>query len=243
MINTTLITGAGRGIGYEIAKKFATDNDKLVLIFHKKNQVKNVTEFFKKIKIKFIYYVGDLTDPKFIKKITKEIDYVNNLINNAAITNKDMFLDVDEKKLNKIININLKVPFVLSQIFSKKMIKKKIKGCIINLSSQLGHIGAYNRSAYCMTKFAIEGLTKALALDLGKYGIRVNCVAPTKVIVDPKEIYKNKKNLKIIRNKTALKKFATAKQIASIVHFLTTKASESITGASVLSDAGWVAGK
>ena len=73
------------------------------------------------------------------------------------------------------------------------MIKKKIKGSIINLSSQLGHVGAYNRTAYCASKFAVEGFTKAAALDLGKYGIRINTIAPTKTIVNKRTIYSQKK--------------------------------------------------
>ena len=80
------------------------------------------------------------------------------------------------------------------------MIKKKIKGSIVNLSSQLGHIGAYNRTAYCSSKFAIEGFTKSVALDLGKFGIRINSIAPTKTIVDKKELIKTQKRLSIIKD-------------------------------------------
>ena len=123
------------------------------------------------------------------------------------------------------------------------MIKNKIKGCIISLSSQLGHLGAYNRSVYCMTKFGLEGLTKSMAMDLGKYGIRVNTVSPTKTIINQEERYNTKKRLNLIRKKIPLKKFSTTKQIASIVYFLTTNSALSITGTSIISDGGWTAGK
>ena len=123
------------------------------------------------------------------------------------------------------------------------MIKNRIKGNIINISSQLGHIGAYNRTAYCMTKFGLEGLTKSMALDLGKYGIRVNTVAPTKTIVNQEERKKTKKRLNLIKKKIPLNKFSTTKQIADIVYFLTTKSAESITGTSIVSDGGWTSGK
>ena len=131
----------------------------------------------------------------------------------------------------------------VTKFFPKKMIKFKIKGNIISISSQLGHIAAYNRSIYCMTKFGIEGLTKSLAMDLGRYGIRVNSVAPTKTIINKNEINKNNTRLNIIRKKIPLNKFSTTEEIASIVYFLTTKEAGSITGTSILSDGGWTAGK
>ncbi len=123
------------------------------------------------------------------------------------------------------------------------MIKNKIKGCIIGLSSQLAHVGAFNRSIYCMTKFGLEGLTKAMAMDLGKYGIRVNTVSPTKTIINNNELSRKKKRLNIIKSKIPLKKFSTIEEIASIVYFLTTESASSITGTSILSDGGWTAGK
>ena len=123
------------------------------------------------------------------------------------------------------------------------MIKYKIKGNIINISSQLGHTGAYNRSIYCMTKFGLEGLTKSMALDLGRHGIRVNTVAPTKTIVNQDERIKTKERLKLIKRKIPLNKFSTTKQIADIVYFLTTSSAASITGTSIVTDGGWTSGK
>ena len=94
-----------------------------------------------------------------------------------------------------------------------------------------------------MSKFALEGLTKSMALDLGKYGIRVNTVSPTKTIVKQNEMNKQTKRLKIIKSKIPLNKFSTIEEIASIVYFLTTKEASSITGTSIISDGGWTAGK
>ena len=123
------------------------------------------------------------------------------------------------------------------------MIQRKIKGSVINLSSQLGHVGAYNRTAYCASKFAVEGFTKAAAMDLGKYGIRVNTIAPTKTIVNEKELLFTKKRLAIIRNKIPSKKFTEKEDIAELCLFLTSNASKNITGSSIKIDGGWTAGK
>ena len=242
MKKTTLITGAGRGIGKAIALKFGKENHSLILLVYKNQQKKELSNILKK-KIDFKIIVGDLKNSKFINSLNKKIKKIDNLINNAGAANIKYFTDVTENDLNNMIEINLKAPFRLSQIFAKKMIRNKIKGSIIHLSSQLGHTGAYNRSIYCMSKFGLEGLNKAMAMDLGRYGIRSVTVAPTKTIVNQEERIKTKKRLNFIKKKIPLKKFSTTKQIADIVFFLTTDKSASITGSSILSDGGWTAGK
>jgi len=123
------------------------------------------------------------------------------------------------------------------------MIKKKIKGSIVSISSQLGHFGGFNRTAYSATKFALEGFTKSAAMDLGRYGIRINTVAPTKTIVNEIEKIKTKKRLDFIRKKIPLNRFSTTTEIADIVFFLTTNSARSITGTSIVSDGGWTSGK
>ena len=242
MKKTTLITGAGRGIGLEIAKIFASKNENLILTIRKKSQKKIIENLMKKYNSKFEIFIGDLNNLNFVKKIGKKVEYVTTIINNASGENQKYFTDITEKDLKEMINVNLIANFTLTQIFVKKMIKKKIEGNVINLGSQLGKMGAYNRSVYCMAKFGIEGLTKALAMDLGKHGIRVNSVSPTKTIVKNSEI-KNLKRLNLIKKKIPLGKFSTTEEIAKIVYFLTTSSAGSITGTTIMSDGGWTAGK
>ena len=243
MKKITLITGAGRGIGKEIALKFGTEDHILYLLVQQKKQKIELTKIFKRQNIEFYIFVGDLKSKRFIKSLEKKILKIDNLINNAAGANTRYFTEVSNKELNDIIDVNLKATFELSQIFSKKMIKKNIRGNIINISSQLGHTGAYNRTAYCMTKFGVEGLTKSMALDLAKHGIRVNSISPTKTIVNSEELKNTKKRLNIIKRKIPMGKFSTVKEIAGIAFFLTSEIANSITGTSIISDGGWTAGK
>jgi len=242
MREVTLITGAGRGIGLEIANLFSSKRHDLILVIRKKKQIKDIIQKIGKRNNNLKILVGDLTNKRFLTKIFKTVPYVNNLINNASGENQKHFLKVSSSDLEKIVQLNIKTNFLLSQHFARRMVTKKIKGNIINISSQLGHFGAYDRTLYCMAKFATEGLTKSMAMDLGNYGIRVNSVSPTKTIVHDKE-KKESKRLKNIRNKIPLKKFSTTSEIANIVYFLTTKHAASITGTSIVSDGGWTAGK
>lgn len=237
----TLVTGAGSGIGEEIAKKFYEEGHFVYLLCHKNNQKRKLEKYFDKDRATF--FVGDLNNKRFIEKVGRKVRYVNNLVNNAGIANKDYFLNVKSKDLDKLININFKSYFLLSQIFAKKMVTNRIKGSITSISSQLGHMGAFNRTVYSAAKFALEGFTKCAAMDLGKYGIRVNTVAPTKTIVSEIERKKTKKRLDLIKRKIPLNKFSTTVEIAAIAYFLTTESANSITGTSIISDGGWTSGK
>ena len=237
----TLISGAGRGIGEEIARRFYSEGHDLILLLYKANQKKKLEKQFNKKRV--TYFVGDLKNKKFIQSVGKRVKYVDNLVNNAGVANKDYFIKVKPKDLDKIVDINFKSYFLLSQIFAKKMIQRKIRGSIVSISSQLGHIGAFNRTAYCSTKFALEGFTKSAAMDLGKHGIRINTVAPTKTIVNEQERKNEKKRLNLIKKKIPLNRFSTTTEIASIVYFLTTDSAKSITGTSIISDGGWTCGK
>lgn len=239
--NYTLITGAGRGIGEEIAKEFYKNGHYLYLLVHKKKNINKLKKLFSSTRVKI--FSGNINDQKLIKKISKEIPYVNNLINNAAVTNKKFFSDITFTEINNVINTNFISAFILSQIFSKKMIKKKIKGCIVNIGSQLGKVGAKNRTIYCSSKFALEGLTKSSSLDLARFGIRVVGINPTKTITDINEKKINKTRLTKIKKKIPLGRFSTKKEIAETTYFLTTKSAYSITGSSLDIDGGWTAGR
>lgn len=235
-----MITGAGSGIGFAIAKKFFDEKHELILLVKNKVQKEKIKKKFNSNNVKI--FSGDLSNYNFIKKISTKFEYVNNLINNAATRNGDYFHNVKKNDFDYLLELNFKSIFFLTQIMTKKMVKHKVKGCVINLSSQLGHVAAYNRTAYCSSKFAIEGFTKSAALDLSKYGIRVNSIAPTKTISDENNQLNSKKRLNLIKKKIPLKQFTEKEDIAEICFFLTSNASKNITGTSIKVDGGWTAG-
>ena len=140
----------------------------------------------------------------------------------------------------------MKAAFNVAQLCSKKMVKlknrKKVGGSIINMSSQLGRVGAPIRSVYNMTKFGLEGLTRGMALELGKYNIRVNSVCPTFVETPMvKAFFKDKKfKAQMIKN-IPLGRVAQENDVSTAVAFLAADSSNSITGTSLMVDGGWTA--
>ena len=143
--------------------------------------------------------------------------------------------------MNYLVDLNLKAAFNVAQLVVKKMLKnKKRSGSIINMSSQLGHVGMVGRNVYNMTKFGIEGLTKGMGVELAKNNIRVNTVAPTFVETPMvKRFFKNKEFKKLALGNIPIGRAATESDIATSVCFLASSASSMITGTSIVIDGGW----
>ena len=145
-----------------------------------------------------------------------------------------------------IVKLNTIATFHIAQLCALKMLKtknrKKIGGSIINMSSQMGHVGGHIRSVYNMTKFGLEGLTKGMAIDLAKNNIRVNTVCPTFVVTPMTKKFLNNKKFKnnMIKN-IPLGRFADVSDVATAVTFLASDASSMITGTSIIIDGGWTA--
>ena len=241
----SLITGAGKGLGKACALALAEAGSNLILISRTQNDLDLVKKIVKK-RVKCKTYVCDITNYSKIKDIVSQQTKIDVLINNAGTNIPEHFLDVKKNNMDKIVNINIKAAFNVANLVAKKMIltknRKKIGGAIINMSSQMGHVGGKIRSVYNMTKFGIEGLTKGMAIDLAKYNIRVNTVAPTFVVTPmTKQFLKNKQFKKDVLNNIPLGRFAEMPEISSAVVFLASDAASMITGTSLLVDGGWTA--
>ena len=165
------------------------------------------------------------------------------LVNNAGTNIPEPYERIKQKSMNYLVDLNLKAAFNVAQLVVKKMLKnKKRPGSIINMSSQLGHVGMGGRNVYNMTKFGIEGLTKGMGVELAKKNIRVNTVAPTFVETPMvKNFFKNKKFKKLALSNIPMGKAATESDVATTVCFLASSASSMITGTSIIIDGGWTA--
>ena len=243
---TAVVTGAGKGLGRACAIALAEARANLVIISRTKKDLDEVSKKIKKLKAKCKSYICDITNYNEIKEIINKQPKIDILINNAGNNIPEHFTKVKTKNMEYLVKINTIATFNLAQLCALKMIKsknrKKIGGAIVNMSSQMGHVGGPIRSVYNMNKWGLEGLTKGMALDLAKYNIRVNTVCPTFVVTPmTKKFLKNKKFKRETLNNIPLGRFAELSEISSAVVFLASDAASMITGTSLLVDGGWTA--
>ena len=243
---TAIVTGAGKGLGRACAIALAEAGANLVIISRTKKDLDEVSRVIKKLKSKCSSYVCDITNYDEIKKIINMQSKIDILVNNAGNNIPEHFTKVKTKNMEYLVKINTVATFNIAQLCALKMIKsknrKKIGGSIVNMSSQMGHVGGPIRSVYNMTKFGLEGLTKGMSIDLAKYNIRVNTVCPTFVVTPmTKKFLRNKKFKRDTLNNIPLGRFAELSEVASSVVFLASDAASMITGTSLLVDGGWTA--
>ena len=243
---TAIVTGAGKGLGRACAIALAEAGANLVIISRTQKDLNEVSKKIKKLRVKCKSYVCDITNYNEIKEIINKQPKIDILINNAGNNIPEHFTKVKTKNMEYLVKINTVATFNLAQLCALKMIKsknrKKIGGAIVNMSSQMGHVGGPIRSVYNMNKWGLEGLTKGMSLDLAKYNIRVNTVCPIFVVTPmTKKFLKNKKFKRETLNNIPLGRFAELSEVASAVVFLSSDAASMITGTSLLVDGGWTA--
>ena len=243
---TAIVSGAGKGLGRACAIALAEAGANLVIISRTKKDLDEVSKKIKKLKRKCKSYVCDITNYNEIKEIITKQPKIDILINNAGNNIPEHFTKVKTKNMEYLVKINTVATFNLAQLCALKMIKsknrKKIGGAIVNMSSQMGHVGGPIRSVYNMNKWGLEGLTKGMSLDLAKYNIRVNTVCPTFVVTPmTKKFLKNKRFKRETLNNIPLGRFAEVSEVSSAVVFLASDAASMITGTSLLVDGGWTA--
>jgi NAD(P)-dependent dehydrogenase (short-subunit alcohol dehydrogenase family) len=186
--------------------------------------------------------VCDLLDAAQIRERIEALARIDILVNNAGGNIPEPFVRVSEEHLDRILQLNVRSAFLVAQAVAKRMIAVGRGGSIIQMSSQMGHVGAPNRTVYCMTKHAIEGLTKAMAVELAPHRIRVNAIGPT-FIVTPmtRPFFENAAFREDALASIPLGRLGEIEDIMGAVVFLASPAAALITGASLTIDGGWTA--
>jgi len=241
-----LVTGAGKGIGKASAMALAEAGADIIVLSRTLSDLKIAKRQINKLKRKCTVFECDVSNYEEVKTVFNQISKLDILVNNAGTNRPEHFTKIKKEDMDYVVDLNVKAAFHVAQMAAKVMLKSKNRkakgGSIINMSSQLGKVGAPNRSIYNMTKFGIEGLTRGMALDLAKNNIRVNTICPTFVETPMvKKFFKDKKFKKAMMDNIPLGRLATDSDIATAVVYLASNASSMITGSSLVIDGGWTA--
>ncbi|MBV8779005.1 MAG: glucose 1-dehydrogenase [Alphaproteobacteria bacterium] len=238
-----LVTGAGRGLGRGIALAFAAAGAELLLNSRSPAELDAVAAEIAAAGGKARPLPFDVTDAAALRTAFAGLNRLDILVNNAGVNRPQPFLDVDDATLDRLIDLNIRALFRASQQAARLMVAGGRGGVIVNMSSQMGHVGSErDRTVYVMTKHAVEGLTKASAVELAPHNIRVVTIAPT-FIETPltKPFFDDPPTRKWILDRIPLGRAGTVEDVANAVVFLASPAAALVTGSSLLADGGWTA--
>ena len=237
-----LVTGAGRGIGRAVALALATAGAELVLVSRTRSQLDEVAREIAQGGGTARVVPFDVTDSAATSAAFAGLERLDILVNNAGLNRPQPFLEVDEATLDLLLVLNVRAAFLVAQAAARVMVAQG-GGVIINMSSQMGHVGSErDRTVYVMTKHALEGLTKAVALELSPKGVRVVSIAPTFVetpLTQP--FFDDPVFRKWVLDRIPLGRLGTVEEVAQAVVFLASPAAALVTGSSLLVDGGWTA--
>ena len=241
-----LVTGAGRGIGRACALALAQAGAEVWLMARTRGEIDQAAAEIRAAGGKAHTAVCDVTDTPAMRKAVAAIPVLDVLVNNAGFNIPEPFVEVSEEHLDRLLELNVRAAFLAAQAAARKMLessdRKNRGGVIVNMSSQMGHVGAVNRTVYCLTKHGIEGLTKAMALEFAPLGIRVLAIAPTFVETPmTKPMMARAGFAKWVEERIPAGRVGQPEDVAAAVVFAASPAASLMTGSSLLVDGGWTA--
>jgi NAD(P)-dependent dehydrogenase (short-subunit alcohol dehydrogenase family) len=249
-----LVTGAGRGIGRACAIALAQAGAEVWLLARTRDEVEAAASEIRGAGGQARAVAVDVTNTSNIRKAIEALPRLDILVNNAGGNIPEPFVEVSEDHLDRLLDLNLRSAFLVAQAGAKKMLEAPDRlapqgaakpgrgGVILNMSSQMGHVGAVNRSVYCMTKHGLEGLTKAMALELAPHGIRVLSIAPTFVETPmTKPMFAKAEFAEWVRSRIPAGRVGQPEDVAAAVVFAASPAAALMTGTSLVVDGGWTA--
>jgi NAD(P)-dependent dehydrogenase (short-subunit alcohol dehydrogenase family) len=241
-----LVTGAGRGIGRAIALALANAGAEVILNSRTPAELDAVADEITGRGGRARVLPFDVTDSAAVRAAFAGLSGLDILVNNAGMNRPQPFCEVDEATLDRLIALNVKATFVVAQAAARLMVDGGggvPGGVIVNMSSQMGHVGSErDRTVYVMTKHAVEGLTKAMAVELAPSGVRVVSIAPTFIATPLTEpFFANPEFRQWVADRIPLGRIGTVEEVANAVVFLASPAASLVTGSSLLVDGGWTA--
>jgi NAD(P)-dependent dehydrogenase (short-subunit alcohol dehydrogenase family) len=232
-----VVTGAGRGLGQAIALALVAEGARVTAVARTRADLETLAA---EAPGQITALVGDVQDASLHDAIAAMTD-LDILLNNAGGNRPMLMVDVDDATLDHLIGLNIRSAYKVAQAGARAMVRAG-RGVIINMSSQMGHVGAAKRTVYCMSKHAIEGLTKAMAVELAPSGVRVVSVAPTFVLTPMTEpMFADAAFRDSVLDMIPMRELARPEDVAAAVVFLASDGARMITGDSLRIDGGWTA--
>ena len=240
---SALIVGASSGIGTACAVALAEHGAKVTLAARRKDKLEILAHQMEKKEFEVKIIELDINDITKTSDIISKLETFDILVNSAGIAKHSTSVDTLFHDFDVVMNTNLRGAYFLTQAVAKKLILERKKGSLINISSQMGLVGGQERAVYCASKHAVEGFTKAMAIEFGNHNIRVNTICPTFILTDmTKKTFEVPEKRKWIEEKIKIGRIGKVEDIMGAVVHLASDASSLVTGSSLLVDGGWTAG-
>jgi NAD(P)-dependent dehydrogenase (short-subunit alcohol dehydrogenase family) len=237
-----LVTGAGRGIGLAAAAALAQAGADVTLAARTSAQIEEAAAAIRAHGCKAEALVLDVTDVAAARRAVGAAAPFQILVNNAGMNRPAPLPDVTVEDFDAIFALNVRAAYFMAQAVARRLVEAKLPGSIINISSQMGHVGAARRSVYCASKHAMEGFTKAMAIELAPHAIRVNTLGPTFVETPlTRPFFANESFRKEVLSKIKLGRLGQVEDLTGAIVFLASDASALMTGSSLVVDGGWTA--
>ena len=232
-----LVTGAGRGIGLAMAAALAEAGAAVTLVARSSAEIEAAAG-----EMRADWAVLDVSDLDAVARFFADRPAFDVLVNNAGTNRPKPMQDVSQGDYDAVLDLNVKSAFFVAQGCVRRMLAERKGGSLIHIGSQMGHVGGPNRSLYCASKWALEGMSKAFALDLAAHGIRSNTIAPT-FIETPmtKPFFEDAAFKASVLAKIKLGRIGQVEDLMGAVVFLASDASALMTGTSLIVDGGWTA--
>lgn len=235
-----LVTGAGRGIGMAAALALSDAGAHLTLVSRTYLEIEAVVQEIQRRGGFADAIALDITDCQAVEDVLNQLSPFQILINSAGTNKPALLSDTNMADLDFVMELNVRSTFLMTKQVVKGMVAAKKGGSVVTISSQMGHVGGIKRSVYCASKHAVEGMSKALAWELGPHGIRVNTLCPTFIettmtapmLADPE--FRN-----YVESKIALGRIGKLEDLMGAVVFLCSDAASMVTGSALMVDGGW----
>jgi len=237
-----LVTGGGRGLGLAAASALAAAGAHVTLAARSEPEIEEAAAAIRARGEQADALPLDVTDLPAMQAAIAKAELFDILVNNAGTNRPKLLMDVSIEDFDKIMGLNVRAAYFVAQAVARRLIEAKRPGSIINISSQMGHVGAARRTVYCASKHAMEGFTKAMAIELAPLNIRVNSLGPT-FIETPmtRPFFENKAFRDEVLGKIKLGRLGQLDELTGAIVFLASDASSLMTGSALVLDGGWTA--